>query len=148
MNRCAHFLNDAKDRARAGLVLLALILAWGSGLPRCEYRAEAATADTASPTARNSNEPVDEPTGVNQDRARQAVTDGEIMALHEILTHIYRRHQGRVLEVILKDREAGLHGWVYDIRLLVPGPRVLHLRVDAGTGSILMVEGADETSKP
>ncbi len=144
VNQSSHSLGSTQYRALAGLIVFLGALLFGCGLIWPEYRAKAAPSDIAKPAATDEKEA----TGVSQDRARQAVTDGEIMALHEILTHIDRRYQGRVLEVILKDQEAGLHGWVYDIRLLVVGPRVLHLRVDAGTGSILMVEGDKEMEKP
>ena len=85
---------------------------------------------------------------VNQDRARQAVANGEIKPLHEVLDFVASRHPGRVLDVRLKDREAGLHGWVYDISLLTPDRRIVILRVDAGTGSILMVDGAENSAEP
>ncbi len=158
-----HFFCRIKDEAynnpgrKAWLIFLISVLAFGwvlgsalrlRALPLRDYHAEATIPDMSDQGSSSTTQQADEPSGVNQDRARQAVADGEIMALHEILTGIDRRYQGRILEVILKDREAGLYGWVYDIRLLVPGPRVLHLRVDAGTGSILMVEGDDETEKP
>ena len=85
--------------------------------------------------------------GVDQDRARRAVLDGEIMSLRHVLAGVEARYDGRILDVFLKDQEAGLYGWVYDIRLLLPDQRVLLLRIDAGTGHILMVDG-DETDAP
>ena len=78
--------------------------------------------------------------GVDHDRARAAVQSGEIMALQDILTRVHKRHQGRVLEVVLRDQEEGLHGWVYEIRMFTPEDAFLVLRVDAGTATILKIE--------
>ena len=78
--------------------------------------------------------------GVDHDRARAAVQSGEIMALHDILARVYKRYEGRVLEVVLRDQEEGLHGWVYEIRMFTPDDSLLVLRVDAGTATILKIE--------
>ncbi len=78
--------------------------------------------------------------GVDHDRARAAVQSGEIMALHDILARVHKHHQGRVLEVVLRDQEEGLHGWVYEIRMFTPEDALLVLRVDAGTATILKIE--------
>jgi uncharacterized membrane protein YkoI len=78
--------------------------------------------------------------GVDHDRARAAVQSGEIMALHDILARVHKRYQGRVLEVVLRDQEEGLHGWVYEIRMFTPEDAFLVLRVDAGTATILKIE--------
>ena len=78
--------------------------------------------------------------GVDHDRARAAVQSGEIMALHDILARVHKRYQGRVLEVVLRDQEEGLHGWVYEIRMFTPEDVLLVLRVDAGTATILKIE--------
>lgn len=81
--------------------------------------------------------------GVSHDRAREAVQSGEIMPLHRILAIVSEKYEGRVLEVLLRDREEGLYGWVYDIHLFTPRDNVLVLRVDAGTATILKIEGSD-----
>ena len=91
--------------------------------------------------------------GVDHDRARAAVQSGEIMALHDILARIHKRHEGRVLEVVLRDQEEGLHGWVYEIRMFTPEDALLVLRVDAGTATILKIErgkigGGDNGATP
>jgi len=78
--------------------------------------------------------------GVDHDRAWAAVRSGEIMALHDILARVHKRYQGRVLEVLLRDQEEGLHGWVYEIRMFTPEDAFLVLRVDAGTATILKIE--------
>jgi uncharacterized membrane protein YkoI len=77
----------------------------------------------------------------DHDRARAAMEAGEIMPLHDILAKVDSQFNGRVIEVKLTDLDEGLHGWIYAISLLSPQDNVLVLKVDAGTGVILKVEG-------
>jgi uncharacterized membrane protein YkoI len=79
--------------------------------------------------------------GVDHERARAAMEAGQIMPLHRILVEVEEQFDGRVIEVKLTDLEAGLHGWVYAIILLTPQNNVLVLKVDAGTATILQVQG-------
>jgi len=79
--------------------------------------------------------------GVDQESARSAVQSGQIMPLEDILAKVNRNFRGKILEVILKDQEEGLHGWVYDIKLFTEKNDVILLRVDAGTATVLKVEG-------
>jgi len=74
------------------------------------------------------------------------VQSGEIMALHDILARVYKQYEGRVLEVVLRDQEHGLHGWVYEIRMFTPNDSLLVLRVDAGTATILKIERGKENA--
>jgi len=77
----------------------------------------------------------------DHERARAAMKAGEIIPLHDILLKVDKAFNGRVIEVKLSDLEEGLHGWIYAITLLTPQDNVLVLKVDAGTGVILLVEG-------
>ena len=86
----------------------------------------------------------------DQERARAAMEAGEIMPLHDILAKVEKQFSGRVLDAKLTDLAAGLHGWIYAITFLTPQDNVLVLKVDAGTGVILQVEGhgIEEARKP
>lgn len=77
----------------------------------------------------------------DHERARAAMEEGQIMPLAEILAKVDSEFTGRVIEVKLTDLEEGLSGWIYAITLLSPQDNVLSLKVDAGTGVILQVEG-------
>jgi uncharacterized membrane protein YkoI len=77
----------------------------------------------------------------DQERARAAMEAGETMPLADILAKVDKQFAGRVIEVKLTDLDQGLPGWVYAITLLSPQDNVLSLKVDAGTGVILKVEG-------
>ena len=63
---------------------------------------------------------------------------------------VEKQFSGRVLDAKLTDLAAGLHGWIYAITFLTPQDNVLVLKVDAGTGVILQVEGhgIEEARKP
>jgi uncharacterized membrane protein YkoI len=77
----------------------------------------------------------------DHERARKAMEDGQIKPLAEILANVDTEFAGRVIEVKLTDIDEGLSGWIYAITLLSPQDNVLSLKVDAGTGVILQVEG-------
>lgn len=77
----------------------------------------------------------------DHERARQALEEGHIKPLAEILAQVDSEFAGRVIEVKLTDIDEGLSGWIYAITLLSPQDNVLSLKVDAGTGTILQVEG-------
>ena len=79
----------------------------------------------------------------DHEKAIQAVKNGEILPLDQILMSLKNQFEGRVLAINLNDSEKGLYGWVYDIRMINSSNKVINLRVDAGTSTILMVEGAD-----
>jgi len=75
----------------------------------------------------------------DHDKAIKAVNEGEILPLSEILDKVRNEFLGRVISVNLKDSEKGLFGWVYDIMIIDSNNKVMHLRVDAGTSTILSV---------
>jgi uncharacterized membrane protein YkoI len=70
----------------------------------------------------------------DHDRARAALKAGEVLPLQEVLDKVQRSHPGEVLEVEL-EREAGR--WVYELKLLQGGGRLLRLDVDAKTATVL-----------
>lgn len=70
----------------------------------------------------------------DQDRARAAVQSGEVQPLAAVLERVQRSHPGRVLEVEL-EREDGR--WIYELKLLQPGGRLLKLEVDAASAEVL-----------
>ena len=76
----------------------------------------------------------------DHEKAIEAVKDGQILPLDEILFSLKDKFQGRVLAINLKDSEKGLFGWVYDIMIIGVDNNVKQLRVDAGTSTILSVQ--------
>lgn len=70
----------------------------------------------------------------DHDRARAALEAGEVLPLQKVLERLQRSHPGEVLEVEL-EREGGR--WVYELKLLQSGGRLLRLEVDAKTAEVL-----------
>lgn len=79
----------------------------------------------------------------DHEKAIEAVKDGQILPLDQILASLNNKYQGRVLAINLKDSEKGLFGWVYDIRMIDKSDKIINLRVDAGTSTILFTETGD-----
>lgn len=70
----------------------------------------------------------------DHDRARAALQAGDVLPLSVVLDRLAREQPGQVLEVEL-EREDGR--WVYEVRLLQPGGRLVKLELDARNGELL-----------
>jgi hypothetical protein len=79
----------------------------------------------ASPLALADNE---------QDRARAAVQAGKVLPLKTVLERLEREHPGQVLEVELEQDDGR---WIYEIKLLQSGGRLVKLELDAVSGAVL-----------
>lgn len=73
----------------------------------------------------------------DQERALGALRAGEIVPLRDILSQAERDFDGEMIEVEL-EREDGR--WIYEIKLLAPGGRVMELEYDARTKALLETE--------
>ncbi|MFN8994621.1 MAG: PepSY domain-containing protein, partial [Pseudomonadota bacterium] len=60
-----------------------------------------------------------------------------------LLERLEREHPGQVLEVELEQEDGR---WIYEIKLLQPGGRLVKLELDAASGAIL--RRRDRTRKP
>jgi uncharacterized membrane protein YkoI len=70
----------------------------------------------------------------DQDRARAAVQAGKALPLKAVLERLEREHPGQVLEVELEQDDGR---WIYEIKLLQAGGRLLKLELDAASGEVL-----------
>ena len=70
----------------------------------------------------------------DQDRARAAVQAGQVLPLKAVLERLEREHPGQVLEGEL-ERDDGR--WVYEVKLLQAGGRLVKLELDADSGEVL-----------
>ena len=70
----------------------------------------------------------------DQDRARAAVQAGQVLSLKTILERLEREHPGQVLEVELEQED---RQWVYEVKLLQAGGRLVKLELDASTGELI-----------
>jgi hypothetical protein len=85
--------------------------------------------------------------GRDHERARAAVQAGQVLPLATLLLQVQRSHPGQVLEVEL-ERDDGR--WVYELKLLHSGGRLLKLELDAATGQVLRARGkaAGQVERP
>ena len=79
----------------------------------------------------------------DHEKAIQAAQNEEILPLDQILFKIQEEFEGRILGINLIDHEKGLFGWVYDIRLINNNNKIMNIRVDAGTSTVLLIESGD-----
>lgn len=70
----------------------------------------------------------------DHDRARAAVQSGKVLPLKSVLERLEREHPGQVLEVELEQEDGR---WVYEIKLLQAGGRLVKLELDAASGAVL-----------
>ncbi len=70
----------------------------------------------------------------DHDRARHAVQAGQVLPLRTVLERLERDHPGQVLEVELEQDDGR---WVYEVRLLQAGGRLVKLEIDAASGAVL-----------
>jgi uncharacterized membrane protein YkoI len=81
----------------------------------------------------------------DHERARAAVQAGAVLPLATLLQRLQRSHPGQVLEVELEQE----HGrWIYELKLLQPGGRLLKLELDASTGAVLQTRARDTAPAP
>ena len=85
----------------------------------------------AAPPAQAGDGPRDE--ARDHERARAAVQAGQVLPLATLLQRLQRSHPGQVLEVELEHEDGR---WVYELKLLQPGGRLLKLELDAATGAV------------
>ena len=69
-----------------------------------------------------------------QDRARAALQAGQVLPLKTVLERLERTHPGQVLEVELEQDQGR---WIYEIKLLETGGRLLKLKLDARNAQLL-----------
>lgn len=73
----------------------------------------------------------------DHDRARRALEAGEVLPLARILDQLRPEYPGDVLEVEL-ERDDGR--WLYELKLLQPGGKLLKLKVDARDAMVVGIK--------
>ncbi len=73
----------------------------------------------------------------DQDRALQALRDGRVRPLAEILGVVAKRLPGEVVGVEVEQRDSVLY---YEIKVMTGAGRILEIRVEAASGRILEVD--------
>jgi len=76
--------------------------------------------------------------GEDQAAAARARAAGEIRPLIEIIEHVQSAHPGEIVAIEL-ERESGM--WIYEVKLVETGGRLVEVYVDARDKTILKIEG-------
>ena len=76
----------------------------------------------------------------DHDRARQALQDGKILPLRDVLDRVERDYPGQVVKVEFEEDDGE---FIYEIRLLQSGGGLIKMKIDARDGKVLGVKGRD-----
>ena len=79
--------------------------------------------------------------GGDHDRARAAVSAGEILPLATLLPALEARFRARLIEVDLEGDDGRL---IYEIEMITAAGRILEVEIDATSGAILEAGEDDE----
>lgn len=116
----------AVERGLTGAFICGSVLPWQNGRMKKHLALAALTLALLAPLAVAGER--------DHDRARRAVEAGEIRPLREILATAEQAHGGQLIEAELETEDGKL---VYELKILVPGDRVLKVYYDARTGESL-----------
>lgn len=127
------------SRRRLFLELLAgFFLVTSSNLTMAESGSGSGGSGSSNSGSGNKNDD-DQDHDDDQDEARSAVRNGDAAALRDILLKVKKKYLGDVVHVGLKKRSQRL---VYLIKLIDPAGKLLLVRVDAKSGTILGEHGS------
>jgi len=73
----------------------------------------------------------------DHDIARQALERGEILPLEKVLGEVRKAAPGEVIQVELERKHGG---WIYEIKVILPGGALVEVHADAGTARILKMK--------
>ena len=79
----------------------------------------------------------DERGGSDHELARQALRQGQVLPLRQVLDKIEREYQGQVLKIEFEEDDGR---YIYEIRLLQQDGRMAKLKVDAVDGKVLKIK--------
>jgi uncharacterized membrane protein YkoI len=77
----------------------------------------------------------------DNERARRALEEGEVLPLREILEIVERETDGRIVEIEFEFKDGG---YVYEFEFIAPDGRLLEALVDAKTGQVISIEEDDD----
>ncbi len=76
----------------------------------------------------------------DHEQARQALQAGKVLPLRSVLDIVERDYPGQVVKVEFEEDDGE---FIYEIRLLQSGGRLVKLKIDARDGKVLGVKGRD-----
>lgn len=86
----------------------------------------------------------DSHSGRDHELARQALEQGRVLSLREVLGRVEQQYGGQVLKIEFEDDDGR---FIYEIRLLQDDGRMAKLKVDATDGRVLKIKRKESGHK-
>ncbi len=80
----------------------------------------------------------------DHEQARHALEAGEILPLRTVMDRVERDYPGQIVKIEF-ERDDGM--WLYKIKVLQSGGRLVKIKIDARDGSVLKIKGPDMRHK-
>lgn len=76
----------------------------------------------------------------DHEQARHALEAGEILSLRTVMDQVERDYPGQIVKIEF-ERDDGV--WLYEIKVLQSGGRLVKMKIDARDGTVLKIKGPD-----
>ncbi|NYT62016.1 PepSY domain-containing protein [Alcaligenaceae bacterium] len=80
----------------------------------------------------------------DHEQARHALEAGEILPLRSVMDQVDRDYPGQIVKIEF-ERDDGI--WIYEIKVLQSGGRLVKLKIDARDGTVLKVKDKNTKHK-
>lgn len=80
----------------------------------------------------------------DHEQARHALEAGEILPLRTVMDQVERDYPGQIVKIEF-ERDDGM--WLYKIKVLQSGGRLVKIKIDARDGTVLKIKGPDMRHK-
>lgn len=80
----------------------------------------------------------------DHEQARHALEAGEILSLRTVMDQVERDYPGQIVKIEF-ERDDGM--WVYEIKVLQRGGKLIKLKIDARNGMVLKIKGPETKHK-
>lgn len=80
----------------------------------------------------------------DHEQARHALEAGEILSLRTVMDQVERDYPGQIVKIEF-ERDDGV--WLYEIKVLQSGGRLVKMKIDARDGTVLKIKGPDMRHK-
>ncbi len=74
----------------------------------------------------------------DHERARHALEAGETLSLRTVMDQVERDYPGQIVKIEF-ERDDGK--WIYEIKVLQSGGKLIKLKIDARDGTVLKIKG-------
>lgn len=80
----------------------------------------------------------------DHEQARHALEAGEILDLRTVMDQVERDYPGQIVKIEFEDDD---DMWIYEIKVLQRGGKLIKLKIDARDGTVLKMKGSGTRNK-